>query len=64
MPKPGRIDIKGARYRATVLLIVSKNTDGTPRELRMIADNEKVDVTGSPEFMIVYAPVEMLRGEN
>jgi hypothetical protein len=59
--KPARLSLGGESYVPIVLLIHTKNPDGSPALMTSIPDDHKIDLAGGEEFMIAYAPRSMVK---
>lgn len=44
------------KYRLTVFRVLSKHEDGTPDELRLIADNEVCELSRDDWFVTAFLP--------
>lgn len=57
--------IQGSVYRATVLQVMERDNDGTPRTFRLLRDDESVNLEETPEgqraFEVVFARVDLQR---
>ena len=62
--KPGAIIVGGERWGATVLQVVDRDPDGSPRTLRLLRDDESVKVEGGEEFFVVYASPALRKRKN
>lgn len=52
--KPERIRIAGEWYRATLCQITTSTGGGRPLTLRVLRDDETVELQGGERFLIVY----------
>ena len=59
--KPGRLILGDESYVPIVLLIHTKNPDGSPGLMKHIAEDATIELAGGEEFMIAYAPEKMIR---
>lgn len=54
---------QGRHYRATVLRVLTTDSDGTPRTFELVRDDETVDLAALSEaqrtFWVMFAPVEL-----
>ena len=56
------MDIAGKEFVPTVLHVVEKHSDGSPKRFELVRHDESVDVrSGTEQFWIVYAPPAMSR---
>ncbi len=58
---PATVAICGEKHAATVLQVVESDEDGTPRVLRLLRDDERVNLQGGEQFWVVYAPAAMTK---
>lgn len=61
---PNTIEVRGERFTATVLQVMTIEVDGSPRTLKLLHDDETVDVKGGEQFFIVYASDALRRRRN
>jgi len=60
--KPKRAQVAGERYERLLLRITDFDLDERPRGCTAVYDDDIVNLAhGSKEFMVVYAPAEMLK---
>lgn len=52
------------KYELRVCAVISRHEDGTPNQLELILNNQKVDVTQKKEFMTVWCPLRMMGNEG
>lgn len=57
--RPKNIVIGADRYVATVLQVVEKDPDGSPRTFRLMREDESINIQGDEEFFVVFAREEM-----
>lgn len=60
--KPGRIILGGEAHVATVFQVIGWDDDGSPREFRLLRDDERVTLNGDEQFYVVYA-LESITGK-
>lgn len=51
------------KHKQVVFRIVSKSEDGIPTVLRLMGENEKIQISGGEEFMTGYLPYHMTLSE-
>lgn len=51
--------IQGKLYRATVLVVTEKDSDGTARAFRLLRDDEAIKVHDGMAFEIVFARADL-----
>jgi hypothetical protein len=59
--RPGNVDVNGEVYSLIVLLIHTKNPDGSPALMTHVPDARSIDLAGGEEFMTAYAPRSMVK---
>jgi hypothetical protein len=59
--KPRVLNVCGEAYVPIMLLIHTKNPDGSPALMKHITDDQTIDLVGGEEFMIAYAPKSMIK---
>ena len=60
MKRPSVIQVAGGKkLHCTVLKVLERNEDGSPRTFELLRDDESTDVEEGTAFWIVYAPAEM-----
>ena len=59
--KPIGISIAGEEYKATVMLIHTKDEKGRPKLLTILHDEQKVELAVGEEFLIAYVSRKMLK---
>lgn len=59
--KPSRIHITGDAYVPVVARVVSHDESGRPRELVLHRDDEKIELKGGEEFLMIYVLEKCLR---
>lgn len=52
---------KNERYYATVLKVIEKNEDGSPKLLEVFKEDDVATLEGGEHFWIVYAPPELFK---
>lgn len=55
-----RIAIDATPYRLVVGLIHTKSPDGSPALVKIIRDQDVIDLAGGEEFMTMYVPATMV----
>jgi hypothetical protein len=58
---PERIMVADKFYKLSVLMIHSKNSDGSPGLCKLIPDDQTVHLAGGEEFMTCYVPEVMFQ---
>lgn len=58
--RPTKLVVGGVQYEAVVLK-VEQRTNGQPRLLSVLLDDEKTGVQDGDEFLIVYAQRHLIR---
>jgi hypothetical protein len=57
---PTRLVVGGDTYRATLMMITAHDQHGRPSELRVIQEDESVDLSGEvKEFLVAYVQERM-----
>lgn len=59
--KPRTLVLGDEPYVPIVLLIHTKNPDGSPGLMKHITDEQTIDLAGGEEFMVAYAPKAMIK---
>lgn len=59
LPKP-RVVIDNEVYVPIVLLIHTKNPDGSPGLMKHIGWDDTIELAGGEEFLVAYAPRKMI----
>lgn len=63
--RDGECVIESAPHRATVLHVIERDSDGTPRLFRLVRDDESVDISSGKEaFEIVYARIDLQKRKH
>lgn len=62
--KPAVLNLMGEVYVPLVLLIHTKNPDGSPALMKAIQKDHTIELAGGEEFMVVYAPKKMVEPER
>lgn len=61
-------DADGKPYRPTVLQVIERDEDGTPRVFRLLRDDEEVDLKSTPPsqraFEVVFAREDLQKRYN
>lgn len=61
MSQPNHVMINGVRYSAIPARVQTKHMDGSPRTVRLIFPDERVDLRFGPqEYIVAYIPEHML----
>lgn len=63
MPKPSKplvVFLGDEPYVPIVLLIHTRNPDGSPALMKHIADDATIDINSGECFMVAYAPKSMI----
>lgn len=61
---PERIMVGDKFFKLSVMMIHSKNADGSPGLCKLIPDDQSVDLAGGEEFMTVYVPEVMFKKDG
>lgn len=56
---PDLLKVEGTWFKLCVMMIHTKNPDGSPALCTLIPDDRTVDLAGGEEFMTVYVPKVM-----
>lgn len=59
--KPNGISVAGEEYRATVMLINTRDPTGRPKLVTILHDDQEIEIAGGEEFLIAYVSRKMLR---
>jgi hypothetical protein len=62
--KPAVMNLCGEAYVPILLLIHTKNPDGSPGLMKHVSDESSIDINGGEEFMVAYAPKRMIKVEK
>jgi hypothetical protein len=54
--KPGSTSIGGEIHKLLVLKVIERNTDGTPKLVEVLKDDESTNVEEGTEFWTCYVP--------
>lgn len=58
--RPSVIQVAGGKkLHLTVLKVLERNPDGSPRTFELLRDDESTNIEGGENFWLVYAPAEM-----
>lgn len=63
--KPSVITVAGGeKFRATVLKVITRDEDGSPRTFEILREDERTKVSEGLEFWVVYASENVLKPKS